>query len=192
MRIPLFPLNTVLFPGGTLTLRIFEQRYLHMVSECLQQEAPFGVCLIRQGEEVGSVATPHRVGTLARIVDWEKGKDGLLGITALGEQRFRILDLAADERQLLYANVQPLPEPAQTPLQAELQPLAVLLQRILEQLSPAGQRMRPQPDDASWVSYRLAELLPLPRRDRQRLLKINDPSERLLLLQRILQPEASK
>ncbi|NLO79974.1 MAG: peptidase S16 [Xanthomonadaceae bacterium] len=186
MRIPLFPLNTVLFPGGTLTLRIFEQRYLQMVSECLRQDSPFGVCLIWRGEEVGEAAVPHRVGTLARSVDWEKGKDGLLGIVAHGGRRFRILDFAPNAQQLLYGNVELLPELEQVPLSPQHRPLADLLRRSLELLAPAdsGQQL----DDANWVSYRLAELLPLPRREKQRLLQCNDPEQRLTLLQRLLQP----
>lgn len=190
MRIPLFPLNTVLFPDGVLRLRIFEQRYLQMVSECLRQDTPFGVCLIWRGEEVGSAATPHRVGTLAHIVDWEKRQDGLLGITAQGGQRFRVLEFAANQQQLLYATVELLPEPAPAPVDAEFQSLADLLQRILEQIAPApAQPAYLQPEDANWISYRLAGLLPLPRRAKQRLLRTNDPKQRLLQLQRLLQPE---
>jgi len=90
VQIPLFPLNTVLFPGGPLPLRIFEARYVDMVSSCLKEDSPFGVLLIRDGGETGN-ATTHEIGTLARIVDWYQGSDGLLGVTAVGEQRFRLL-----------------------------------------------------------------------------------------------------
>ena len=88
MEVPLFPLNTVLFPGGPLPLRIFETRYLDMVSRCMKDDLPFGVLLIREGAEVGPAATCD-VGTLARIVDWYQGSDGLLGVTAIGTERFR-------------------------------------------------------------------------------------------------------
>jgi len=191
MRIPLFPLNTVLFPEGILELRIFEQRYLHLVSECLRQESPFGICLIQAGKEVGAVATPHPVGTLARIIDWEKRTDGLLGIRVQGGQRFRIIDSAADSQQLLYADVHLLDEPSQPSLNEELQPLAQLLQRILGQLGSDNLPAPPQLDNPSWISCRLAELLPLPRHQKQRLLEIDDPNVRLRLLQRLLQPKTS-
>ena len=90
IQIPLFPLGTVLFPGGPLPLRIFEPRYLDMVSDCLRNDKAFGVCLIKDGREVGEPAQPFDVGTMAKIVDWDRTDDGLLAITALGTSRFRI------------------------------------------------------------------------------------------------------
>ncbi|MEM9207821.1 MAG: LON peptidase substrate-binding domain-containing protein, partial [Pseudomonadota bacterium] len=90
MTCPLFPLRTVLYPGGPLPLRIFEARYLDMISNCLKTESPFGVLLIREGAETGPAST-YEVGTLARITDWYQGSDGLLGVTAIGERRFRLL-----------------------------------------------------------------------------------------------------
>ncbi|NIV18523.1 MAG: peptidase S16, partial [Woeseiaceae bacterium] len=89
MRVPLFPLRTVLYPGGPLPLRIFEPRYIDMVSKCIASDSPFGVLLIKSGTETGP-ATTYDIGTLARIIDWYQGSDGLLGITAIGEQRFRL------------------------------------------------------------------------------------------------------
>ena len=89
MQVALFPLNTVLFPGGPLPLRVFEPRYLDMISRCMKEDAPFGVLLIRDGHEAGP-ATTHHVGTLARVTDWYQGSDGLLGITAIGTERFRL------------------------------------------------------------------------------------------------------
>lgn len=188
MRIPLFPLNTVLFPGGDLDLRIFEQRYLRMVSDCLRQEAPFGISLIESGQEVGGLAIPCRVGTLVRIVDWEQHTNGILGITVHALQRFNIIDYEADAIQLLYAEVELLDNVPAVPLSERFQPLAELLLRILEQLGDSAKLSHPQPEDASWVGCRLAELLPLPLREKQRLLEINDPIARLHLLHRMLQP----
>jgi len=188
MRIPLFPLNTVLFPGGHLDLRIFEQRYLRLVSDCLSREAPFGISLIDSGQEVGGLAIPHRIGTLVRIVDWERRPDGLLGITVLGEQRFAIIDYEADPKQLLYAEVSLLANVPSATLSEKFRPLADLLQRILKQLANPD---TPQPlhlDDAAWVGCRLAELLPLPLREKQRLLEIDNPMARLQLLYHMLQP----
>ena len=92
VTLPLFPLHTVLFPGGLLPLRIFESRYLDMISDCLRNDRGFGVCLISAGREVGDGAECFDVGTLARIQDWDSTPDGLLGIIARGEQRFDSLD----------------------------------------------------------------------------------------------------
>jgi len=191
MRIPLFPLNSVLFPGGILTLRVFEQRYIRMVSDCLTGDTPFGVCLIRKGVEVGDAATPFRVGTLARIVDWGQRPDGLLGITVQGERRFTIVAHEADPDQLLYAQVNLLDEMPGPPLAEDFQPLAELLRRILEQLTDDDKPKEQHPDDAAWVGCRLAELLPLPLREKQHLLEIDDPTERLHLLHRMLRPDTT-
>jgi len=187
-RIALFPLNTVVFPGGEIELRIFEPRYLRMVSDCLSRSEPFGLCLIRKGSEVGAAAQPFRVGTLARIVDWEQRRDGLLGITARGECRFIASKPEINAMQLLTAEVELLDEPPPIAIPEQFAPLRELLRRILEQL-PAPPKSEPQYDDACWVGGRLAEILPLPLRDKQRLLEIDDPLERLLRLQQLLQPE---
>ncbi len=189
MRIPLFPLNTVVFPGGEIQLRVFEPRYLRMVSDCLRRSEPFGLCLIREGCEVGMAARPYRVGTLARIVDWEQLPDGLLGITARGERRFAAINSQVDAMQLVTAEIELLEEPPLITLPEQFAPLRELLQRILEQL-PAKARQQPRYDDADWVACRLAEILPLPLRDKQRLLELNDPLERLQQLQQLLRPSA--
>lgn len=190
MRIPLFPLNTVLFPGGDLNLRIFEQRYLRMISDCLTRDAPFGISLIDSGEEVGGLAVPCRIGTLVRIVDWEQRPEGLLGITVRGEQRFAIVEYEADAHQLLHADVTLLDNAPSTALSEKFQPLAELLLRILEQLGDADRLQHAQPGDATWVGCRLAELLPLPLHEKQRLLETSNPTTRLQLLYHMLQPGA--
>jgi len=99
--IPLFPLNTVLFPGSTIPLHIFEERYKLMIGICIAEKRPFGVILIREGEEVGGPAEPGEVGTTARIVDARKLKDGKLNITVIGEQRFRVLGVRRREPYLV-------------------------------------------------------------------------------------------
>jgi Lon protease-like protein len=189
MQIPLFPLNTVLFPGGTLALRIFEPRYMRMVSDCLKGDAPFGVCLIRSGSEVGTAAKPYRIGTLARIVDWEQRPDGLLGITARGERRFSVGQCQMDAQQLQHAEATLLDEAPPTEIGPDFQPLVELLQRIIDQLGGAYAPQQGRDGDAGWVGYRLAELLPLPLRDKQRLLEVSDPIQRLRRLHRMLQPD---
>ena len=105
-NIPLFPLNTVLFPEGILPLRIFEVRYLDMVSESLRNESPFGICLISEGKEVGSPADCYRIGTFAHIIDWEGSNDSILGITVQGGKRFRISDQRVRDNKLLEGDVE--------------------------------------------------------------------------------------
>ena len=183
----LFPLRAVLFPGGRMTLRIFERRYLALITHCLRHGCDFGICLIQEGEEVGAAARPHSVGTSARIIDWDQRRDGLLGITVAGQQRFEILERASPQGEAQRARVRWLagPPPA-APLAAELQPLADLLARILDQLGGVYGSMPRRLDDADWVSARLSELLPIPTEAKQLLLEIDAPAERLELLRQAL------
>lgn len=101
MEIPLFPLNTVLFPGNTIPLHIFEERYKLMIGECIAEKRPFGVILIREGEEVGGPAEPVEVGTTARVIEAQKLDDGKLNITVIGERRFRVLGVRRREPYLV-------------------------------------------------------------------------------------------
>jgi hypothetical protein len=101
VEIPLFPLNTVLFPGNTIPLHIFEERYKLMIGECIAEKRPFGVILIREGEEVGGPAEPVEVGTTARVIEAQKLDDGKLNITVIGEQRFRVLGVRRREPYLV-------------------------------------------------------------------------------------------
>ena len=136
MEIPLFPLNAVLFPGGVLPLRIFEQRYLDMTAACMK-ERPFGVCLIVAGEEAGGVVEPHPVGTLARITDWEMEQLGLLQVTTRGEQRFRIVDKAVVPTTCWRAVVEIIADNGPLPFPVERQRLLPLLRRIAGEIGPA-------------------------------------------------------
>jgi len=177
-EVPLFPLRTVLFPGGSLRLRIFEPRYLSLVSRCLREEIGFGVVLIRQGAEVGPAVT-YDVGTLARITDWYTLSDGLLGITALGEERLRIGSSRREPDGLVVGDVTMLgPERA-----AGLEPRHTAAVAALESLSSLANEPIPEAewrtDDAGWVAARLAELLPSPAAEKQAWLELGDPIARL-------------
>ncbi len=184
--VPIFPLRTVLFPGGPLPLRIFETRYVDMVSRCLRRDEPFGVCLIREGREVGEAATPHPLGTLARIVDWEQHQDGLLGITALGGARFRIREtwLAPDRLRLADVELLPTAEPATLPEQPDN--IRQLLDRILGMQSLGYHHCQRHDSDAEWLSARLAEVLPINLERKQKLLAMDDPMERLETLREMV------
>jgi len=177
--IPLFPLKTVLFPGGVLPLRIFEPRYLDMISGCLRNDTGIGVVLIRDGSETDGVPEIHELGTLSRISYWHRRNDGLLGVTLKGETRFRILDIEVRPDRLMLAEVAILPNCASCTIPDNRQPLVELLQQIIGQLEPPFSTLAPAWDDAEWVSARLAELLPLALPEKQRLLAENDVLARL-------------
>ncbi len=187
-EIPLFPLNTVLFPGGLLPLRIFEVRYLDMISDCMRRQTGFGICAIRSGTEVGKAARCHRVGTLAAVTDFDRGEDDLLRVTVRGEQRFRIKDSRVERNQLQYARVSWLEE-QDAPLPEERKPLVDLLGRLLHQAESPVSEMVPDFDSAGWVAGRLAELLPFAISDKQRLLETDSALERLEILYRDLLAE---
>ncbi len=184
---PLFPLNTVLFPGGMLPLRIFEKRYVDMVRDCMSGERSFGVVLIRHGREAGVPAEPERVGTLARIRDFDRGADGLLNIVAHGERRFEIVSRSVRPDGLQIGQVELLPEPVAVAVPARHAALATLLRDALPRLPPPWNALPDRADDADWLGGRLAELLPLDLHTRQALLETTDPLERLATLATLLE-----
>ena len=147
VRVPLFPLSTVLFPGGPLPLRIFEARYVDMIGRCMKDDCPFGVVLIREGGEVGPAKT-YDIGTLARIVDWYQGSDGLLGVTARGEQRFRLLSSHREADGLNIGEIEVLPEEIEVPLPEEYRPMASILSGVLDDLGRLYEDLERRLDDA--------------------------------------------
>jgi len=180
VEIPLFPLRAVLFPGGNLPLRIFEQRYLTMIRECAQNDLGFGVCMIQEGEEAVAPVKSAPVGTLAQIVDWYTLEDGLLGVAAVGTTRFFTEDTWRQEDGLFVGQVRWLPEPAPLQLPVAYSVLAGVLSRFMEKLSQHYPEYTPAHlQDATWVGYRLSELLPLSSVEKQHLLELSDPLERL-------------
>lgn len=179
-HLPLFPLNTVLFPGGPLSLRIFEPRYLDMVKECTREDCEFGVCLIKQDGDTEGVATPVPLGTTARIVDFFTMDDGLLGIKATGVQKFRIESTWMRDNGLMMADVEMLPPAAGMPMETQHLLLKTLLERLLENVSEHYPHAGPlELNDSDWVASRLSELLPLELQTKQELLEIDDPTVRL-------------
>ena len=186
--IPLFPLSTVLFPGGPLPLRIFETRYVDMVRSCLRGGTPFGVLLIREGAEVGGTAATFDVGTLARIVDFNPMPDGLLGIICRGETRFRVLEKSRQSDGLNRGRIEPIAAPPRTQVPERLRHLGDLLRRVLPELGTLYAAIPRDFEDADWVSCRLTEILPLEQREKQQLLELDDPVERLARLDPHIQP----
>ena len=185
--IPIFPLSAVLFPCGYMPLRIFEQRYIDMVRECSASGSFFGVCLVNNSEGENRPATHMRIGTMAEICDFSTLDDGLLGIVAEGRERFIIQRTRMRDNGLLMAEVDTLAESGPVEIPVEYSVLSIIVQRFMEQVGGNYPSFQPTDlQDASWVGYRLSELLPLENTEKQTLLQITDPLERLQLLLDVL------
>lgn len=177
---PLFPLSTVLFPGGTLALRIFEPRYLAMVRDCTRDGRPFGVTLLLKGRESGEEASALAIGTLARIVDFYTLPDGLLGIRCEGGARFHVDRAHARHDGLLIGRLRLWREEPTLPLPPQYALLGTLAENLIVKLiEGASEPGKAQLDDANWVGFRLAELLPFSLGEKQQLLELTDARERL-------------
>ncbi|WP_313273173.1 LON peptidase substrate-binding domain-containing protein [Stenotrophomonas sp.] len=178
--LPLFPLHAVLLPGAALGLRVFERRYLDMLRECGRQDSTFGVCLILDGDEVGGPALPAAYGVEARIEDFDVGADGVLVLRLRGQRRFHVLRTRVRDNGLVLADVQWSPPDHDDELRPEHALLATVLEHIIEQAGAAFAPVHPgQLDQAAWVGWRLAELLPLEEPQRLQLLQQDDPHQRL-------------
>jgi Lon protease-like protein len=177
--LPLFPLNTVLFPGGPLPLRIFEARYVDMVRRCLRETSPFGVVLILAGAEAGEVSDIADTGTSARLVDFDTLPDGLLGITCIGERRFRVRRRWQQADGLHLAEVEYLPADETCALPEALAHLGALLREVLPKIGGAYAHVESHYEDAGWVGNRWAEILPLSAVQKLELLMLDDPLARL-------------
>lgn len=206
MRIALFPLNAVLFPGGVLPLRVFEARYMDMVRDCMREQQPFGVCLITQGAEVGQAAQTEAVGCLAHIADWDMQQLGVLNIRCRGGQRFRVVDRSVEANGLVRAQVDLLDDDEDRPLATEHAPCADLLRRIIDDQraqaalvgeTDGGQSAPALPfdppfllDSSTWVGNRICEVLPVPLRAKQKLMELDDAHTRLAIITQYLKQHA--
>ncbi|MGE8278947.1 MAG: LON peptidase substrate-binding domain-containing protein [Stenotrophomonas sp.] len=178
--LPLFPLHSVLLPGAALNLRVFEARYLDLVRECGRKGSSFGVCLILEGEEVGAPAIPAAWGVEAAIEDFDVGPDGVLVLRLRGARRFHVQSTRVRDNGLVVADVQWCERDSDDELQPEHGLLGTLLEHILEQAGGEYAAAGPaQLDQAAWVGWRLAELLPLSEEQRLALLQEHDPRQRL-------------
>ena len=204
--LPLFPLETVLFPGGTLALRVFEVRYLDMIGKCHKTGAPFGVVALTQGAEVrkadAGAATSdgfalelfHAVGTLATITEFSTPQPGLMVVRCTGQQRFRMAHQERLKHGLWVANVTPLPNDLAVSIPDDLQVVAVALDNLINTLVARGAPLAQMPvqtpyqfDDCSWVANRWCELLPMPLEQKQRLMELDNPLLRLELVNDLLE-----
>jgi Lon protease-like protein len=185
LELPLFPLQTVLFPGGPLPLRIFEPRYVDMIGRCMKTGVGFGVTLIKSGQETGA-ASMHDFGTVANIVDFDQLADGTLGIVVLGSTRFMVRSVSRQPDGLNVGMVELLQDEPVVALPARFADMARLLESVFEDLGPQYQHVEPRFDDAGWVGCRLAELLPIDLEHKQHCLELFDAVKRLEYLEPLL------
>jgi Lon protease-like protein len=186
MEIPIFPLNTVLYPEGRLPLRIFEVRYVDMTKACIRDDSVFGVCQILEGREAGDPATPAMIGCTARIAEWDVPSAGLFSLITRGERVFRIREHWVAPAGLIRAHVELGPPPVETPLPESAAPLGKFLSELIERSDATH---FPQPhrlDDTAWICHRFAEILPLPREQKLALLAAHDPLDKLSLIERAI------
>jgi hypothetical protein len=193
--LPLFPLKTVLFPGGVLPLKVFEQRYVTMTKACLKDDRAFGVCLLTQGDEIAGAAKPGAaiafapIGTRARITAWDMPQLGILHLRTEGLTRFQVQSHTTAEDGLVIGKITDLAPEPEIALPAAFKPLSNLLEILINRAGkenfPAALRLA----DASWVGYRLAEILPLPLAIKQSMLEINDAEVRLAVLAKFLKQQ---
>ncbi len=189
-RAHIFPLNTVLFPGGLLPLKIFEQRYIDMTKDCIRDDLPFGVCLIKEGREVGTPAVPQEVGCLARIAHWDMPQLGIFHLQVEGLRRFRIVNSEVGKNGLISAAIECLENDLTVAPEETL--CSDVLKAIIEKI---GAEHFPSPhrfDDAAWIGYRLSEVLPIGLDIKQQLLRMTDPQARLSQLCKLLAEQNSR
>jgi hypothetical protein len=196
--VPLFPLKAVLFPSGILPLKVFETRYIDMVRECMKREVPFGVVLIKSGQEVGAPADPENVGCFAHISQWDMPSLGVMMLRTEGGERFRILEtrVLADNR--LEARVEVIEADNEIPVSTIHVDCAKTLKIVIDDLETKGTAelgagfdspfARPiRLDSAGWVANRWCEILPIPLKARQKLMELDDPQSRLTIVHQYLQ-----
>lgn len=196
--LPLFPLKTVLFPGGVLPLRVFETRYIDMVRECMKEDAPFGVVLIQAGQEVGAAAEPEHVGCLAYITQWDMPSLGLMTLQTQGGERFRILETRILPDQRVEARFETIAPDPDIPVSSIHVECAKSLKRVIDNIDARGKAehgdafdspfSRPaRLDNAAWVANRWCEILPIPLKARQKLLELESAEARLSIVHQYLQ-----
>ena len=187
--LPIFPLQTVLYPGAVLPLRIFEVRYMDMARDCLRESRPFGVCLIKEGQEVGTPAIPEKVGCIARIAECDMEELGILKVKAEGVERFRIVSSEVNRQGLIIGEVEKYEPETEATDAAGRAECAEFLGKVIAGI---GTERFAEPfrfEDASWVSFRLAEILPLRNDVKQKLLELTDATLRIAILHRFLKQQ---
>lgn len=181
-KLPLFPLKSVIFPDGAISLKVFEARYLDMLSQCEKNGDGFGICLISEGNEVGVAPQIFSMGTLVQITFWEHRKDGLLGVSVKGKQKFRVIKKYVRNNELVVADVELLDLETEQLLPEQYQSMVTVLKKIFSALQHPYITLEKKYDDSSWVGSRLSELLPISALKKQQLLELSEPMGRLAML----------
>ena len=186
-KIPLFPLNLVLFPGTRLPLQIFEPRYTDLVSECLKADSGFGICCIREGGETGEHASCFDTGTFVRIIDWSQLDNGLLGITVEAKKRFRVQSYSRRENSLLEGEITWLEDENGGQISEKYHALRDFMARVFDHYEITFDEDSYKINEPLWLGYRLAEYLPLAVEEKQALLELADSEQRLQRIQQMLE-----
>ena len=187
--LPVFPLQTVLFPGMLLPLKIFEVRYMDMARDCMRDGTSFGVCLIREGQEVGAPAIPETIGTTASLAEFDMEELGILKVVAKGGDRFRIVSSEVSKQGLIVAEVERIDSEADAVDAPGLAECADFLRKLVAGI---GAQRFAEPflfDNATWVGFRLAEILPLRSDVKQKLLEVTDATLRLAVIHKFLKQQ---
>ncbi|MGD2138820.1 MAG: LON peptidase substrate-binding domain-containing protein [Burkholderiales bacterium] len=188
VRIPIFPLGLVLFPGATLPLKIFEQRYVEMTKGCVRDDSVFGVCRIRQGQEVGAPAEHELVGCSARIAQWDMPHPNLFHLLCTGERVFRLVESSVQANGLVLGTAQWLASDNADIDSTSFGICRDALERVANQVADKSFSESMQLDDPEWVSYRLCELLPIDSQRKQALLEQRSTAQRLATISKMFQP----
>ena len=198
-QIPLFPLRVVMFPRGRLNLQIFERRYIDLVTNCMRTNSGFGICLLKEGEEIiqeGTNQTIHRTGTYSNIIDWDQLENGLLGITVEGSAKFNIEDCWQSDSGVLQGNVQ-FNETDNVgretiPLDDQYTALADLLQNLESHPLVEQKKLIIDYNNLWDLGWRLSELIPIEIEQKQQLLEIDDPWERIQSIEQLVSDLANE
>ena len=185
-NVPIFPLRTVLYPGGLLPLRVFEARYMDMVKDCLKHDGVFGICSITSGTEAGAPAAFAPVGTIAKIVSWDMPQLGILNLVTAGGSRFNTIRRELTASGLAIAEIALLQEEDAQDAQEAPADLVELLKQLIERVGTEHFTADRHFDDPNWISYRLAEILPIKLSVKQKLLEVNDSEVRLRVIAEFL------
>nr|WP_083870889.1 LON peptidase substrate-binding domain-containing protein [Marinobacter santoriniensis] len=187
VTVPLFPLNSIVLPGGRIPLQLFEPRYIDMLTRCLKDDEGFVVVLLREGAEAGPGASFYEVGTYVRIIDFQQLENGLLGITVEGESKVTVLRSWREPDGLNVGDVEHLEGEAQSAVPEQHIELQSVLEALFRHPVVRDLKMQVDYEDARHVGWRLTELLPLDKQEKQRLVELQDPLERLNRLQELLE-----
>lgn len=188
-ELPLFPVSTTLFPGGNMPLRIFEQRYLELIKNCLANNTTFGLCGIREGQEVGVPAVPYEIGTEVRIVEWDMPQTGIFHIAVQGLGRYVARSWKTEASGLLVAQTESVSAEAACAIPDELRLCVQVLKHILSESDASTENA--EWENAVWVGYRLSEILPFKLKVKQDLLEMNDSLMRLRIIDQFLRKSAN-